>query len=93
MSDDDVESPHLPHIRISLTWSIITSAIIGLCSWSISWGKYSTELVVLQQSNEKLQTTVQVMQTQIAVNDQRYSEILRRIDELRSEWVNMRKVK
>lgn len=86
----DATLPHpKQHIKVTLTTSIISSAIVAAISAGATWGTFSTRLELAERELQatrlaatRYETEIASQSTEIAVIKSQYAEILRRLERI-----------
>lgn len=88
MSDEIARNPR-QHIRVTLTTSILSSAVVAALSAGATWGTFSTRLALAERELQatrmaaaQYESQIASQSTEIAVIKSQYAEILRRLERI-----------
>lgn len=94
MSEVLPEVSRAPHIKITLTASIISSTLVAALSAGVTWGAFSTRLEIAEKEQQawrlmamQYEAKNAAQDTEIAVSKSQYAEILRRLDRIETAVV------
>jgi hypothetical protein len=94
---DESDAPLVrhPHIKVTLTTSIISSTLIAALSAGITWGAFSTRLQIAEKELDAWRLSAlqyearnAAQDTEIAVIKSQYGEILRRLQTIENAVVD-----